>query len=85
MVLPILMTVFKFLLLSFSEATPDDRLFYQHIFSHGICAVQHGNSSSGFPLCGYLHKGNTSRLAGLPVNDNLDRYDISSFGEKGFE
>jgi len=78
------MTVFKFLWLSSPEATPDDRLFYQEAFSYEICPVQHGNSSPGFLLSGHPHEGNTSRLASLPGPGKLDRYDISSFGEKGF-
>jgi hypothetical protein len=36
-------------------------------------------------LRGHLHEGNASRLAGLPVLDNLDRHDTSGFGEEGFE
>ena len=79
------MTVFKFLLLPSPEATPDNRLFYQQIFPQEIRPVQHGDSSPGFPLCGHLHECNTSPLASLPVRDNLDRHDVSSFGEKGFE
>jgi hypothetical protein len=68
-----------------SEATLDDRLFYQQIFPHEILAVQHGYSSPAFPLCGHLHKGNTPWLAGLFVLDNLDRHDVPGFGEKGFD
>jgi hypothetical protein len=83
MVLSILVT--EFLLLSSSEAPFFRCLFYQQIFSHEISSVQHGNSSPGFPLCGHLHECNTSPLASLPVRDNLDRHDVSSFGEKGFE
>ena len=43
------------------------------------------SEAAAFPLRGHLHKGNTSRLASLPVLDHLDRHDASSLGEKGFE
>jgi len=79
------MTVFKFLLLPSPEATPDNRLFYQQIFPQEIRPVQHGDSSPGFPLCGYLHEGNTSRLVSWLVRYNLDKHDTSGFGENGFE
>ena len=85
MVLSILITVFKFLLLSPPEVTPDDRLFYQEIFPLEICPVKHGSCSPAFPLCGHLYKGNTPRLASLPVLDNIDRHNTSSLGEKGSE
>jgi hypothetical protein len=72
-------------LLSSSEATFFRCLFYQQIFSHEILPVQHGSSYPAFPLRGHLHKGNASRLTGLPVLYNLDRHDASGFREKGFE
>jgi hypothetical protein len=43
------------------------------------------SEAAAFPLRGHLHKGNTSRLASLPVLDHLDRHDTSILGEKGFE
>ena len=79
------MTVVKFLRLSSPGITPEDRLFYQHIFPREICPVQHRDSAPGFPWCGLLHEGHTSRLASLPVLGKLEKYDVSGLGEKGFE
>jgi hypothetical protein len=60
-------------------------LFYQQVLPHEILAIQHGNSSSAFPLRRHLHEGNASRLSGLPVLDNLDRNDASGSGKKRLE
>jgi hypothetical protein len=67
------------------EATFIRCLFHQQVFAHEILPVQHGDSSSAFPLRRHFHKGNASWLAGLPVLDNLNGHDASGFREKGSE
>ena len=70
---------------SSSEAPFFSGFFYQQILSREGLSIERGSSPPAFPLCGHLHKGNASRLAGLSVLNNLDRHNISRFGEKGFE
>ncbi len=69
--------------LSSVEAPPDYGLFYQQNISLEFGLIKHGDGPPGLPLSGHLDEGKTFWLPGLSVPDDLDRGDISRFGEKG--